>query len=171
MRKALGASAVAALIVGGGYASLQVAGDAGLTLPGGFALAPQAEEAASGDAGTPIAALALDGAPTDAVPSPDVAATEGAALFARAAQMLDNGDDSGLEPLIRAANLGYAPAQLRLAVLYQDGGRARRRMTPRRAPGPAAPPRPASRAPCISTPCSCMTGSAGRGTASRPWPG
>ena len=30
--------------------------------------------------------------------------------------MLDNGDDGGLEPLTRAANLGYAPAQLRLAV-------------------------------------------------------
>jgi localization factor PodJL len=35
--------------------------------------------------------------------------------------MLDNGDDGGLEPLTRAANLGYAPAQLRLASLYQDG--------------------------------------------------
>lgn len=122
MRKALGASAVAALIVGGGYASLQVAGDAGLALPGGFALAPEAEGPAAGEATAPIAALALDGAPADAVPSPDAAAAEGAGLFARAVQLLDNGDDSGLEPLTRAANLGYAPAQLRLAGLYQDGG-------------------------------------------------
>lgn len=123
MRKALGASAVAVLIVGGGYASLQVAEEAGLALPGGFALAPaEAAGKAPAEATTPIAALALDGAPADAVPSPDAAATEGAGLFARAVQMLDNGDDSGLEPLTRAANLGYAPAQLRLAGLYQDGG-------------------------------------------------
>ncbi len=39
------------------------------------------------------------------MPSPDAAATEGAGLFARAVQMLDNGDDGGLEPLTRAANL------------------------------------------------------------------
>ncbi|MBN9478705.1 MAG: SEL1-like repeat protein [Bordetella sp.] len=120
MRTALGAMAVAALGVVGGYATLQVAGGSGLSLPGGFALAP-AEGATPAEPTTPIAALALDAAPTDAVPSPDAAATEGAGLFARAVQMLDNGDDGGLEPLTRAANLGYAPAQLRLAGLYQDG--------------------------------------------------
>ncbi|WP_427789640.1 SEL1-like repeat protein [Brevundimonas diminuta] len=123
MRTALSAMAVAALGVAGGYATLQVAGGSGLTLPGGFTLAPDAVDGGSGPAATtaPIAALALDASPTDAVPSPDAAATEGAGLFARAVQMLDNGDDSGLEPLTRAANLGYAPAQLRLASLYQDG--------------------------------------------------
>src|SRR5690606_10780449 len=111
MRKALGASAVAALIVGGGYASLQVAEEAGLVLPGGFALTPGADPAADGAPAAPIAALALDGGLslegglTDAVPSPDAAATEGAGLFARAVLMLDNGDDGGLEPLTRAANL------------------------------------------------------------------
>ena len=122
MRTALGAMAVAALGVVGGYATLQVAGGSGLTLPGGFTLAPtSSDDAAPAETTAPIAALALDAAPTDAVPSPDAAATEGAGLFARAVQMLDNGDDGGLEPLTRAANLGYAPAQLRLASLYQDG--------------------------------------------------
>ncbi len=123
MRTALSAMAVAALGVAGGYATLQVASGSGLTLPGGFTLAPGAVDggAAPPADATPIAALALDASPTDAVPSPDAAATEGAGLFARAVQMLDNGDDSGLEPLTRAANLGYAPAQLRLASLYQDG--------------------------------------------------
>jgi len=122
MRTALGAMAVAALGVVGGYATLQVVGGSGLSLPGGFALAPTPTTgAAPAEAATPIAALALDASPTDAVPSPDAAATEGAGLFARAVQMLDNGDDGGLEPLTRAANLGYAPAQLRLASLYQDG--------------------------------------------------
>lgn len=122
MRTALGAMAVAALGVVGGYATLQVAGGSGLTLPGGFTLAPtSSDSAAPAETTTPIAALALDAAPADAVPSPDAAATEGAGLFARAVQMLDNGDDGGLEPLTRAANLGYAPAQLRLASLYQEG--------------------------------------------------
>src|SRR5690606_3519944 len=122
MRKAMGASAVAALVVGGGYASLQVAEGAGLRFPGvsapGVAAGPAGAEAGL-DA--PIAAVALDAAPTDAVPSPDAAATEGASLFARASLMLANGDEAGVEPLTRAANLGYAPAQLRLAMLYQEG--------------------------------------------------
>lgn len=121
MRTALGAMAVAALGVVGGYATLQVAGGAGLKLPGGFALTTPSHESAASAETPPIAAVALDASPKDAVPSPDAAATEGAGLFARAVQMLDNGDDSGLEPLTRAANLGYAPAQLRLASLYQDG--------------------------------------------------
>lgn len=121
MRKALGASAVAALVMGGGYASLQLAEGSGLVLPdmatltGGVAAKTEADPA-------PIAAVALSAAPTEAVPSPDVAATEGAALFTRAVQLIDSGDDSGLEPLKRAANLGYGPAQMRLAALYQEGG-------------------------------------------------
>ncbi|WEK57536.1 MAG: hypothetical protein P0Y52_13485 [Candidatus Brevundimonas phytovorans] len=121
MRKALGAMAVAALATGGGYASLQLAEGSGLALPdlatltGGVAPTSEADPA-------PIAALALNATPTEAVPSPDVAATEGAALFNRAVQLIDSGDDSGLEPLKRAANLGYGPAQMRLAALYQEGG-------------------------------------------------
>ena len=121
MRKALGAMAVAALATGGGYASLQLAEGSGLILPdivgltGGAASTPETDPA-------PIAAVALSATPTEAVPSPDVAATEGAALFTRAVRLIDSGDDSGLEPLKRAANLGYGPAQMRLAGLYQEGG-------------------------------------------------
>ncbi|HEY1072700.1 hypothetical protein [Brevundimonas sp.] len=121
IRKTLGASAVAALVMGGGYASLQLAEGSGLILPDMAALTGGAGAAATPST-APLAAVALDAAPTDAVPSPDVAATEGAALFARAVQLLDNGDDSGLEALKRAADLGHAGAQLRLAGLYQDGG-------------------------------------------------
>ncbi|MGO4687544.1 SEL1-like repeat protein [Brevundimonas sp. 2YAF1] len=119
IRKALGASAVAVMLVGGGYAFVQVAEDNGLalTLPGTGRTPIDATPSAA-----PLAAVALDAAPTDAVPSPDLAATEGAALFARAVQLLDNGDDSGLETLKRAADLGHAGAQLRLAGLYQEGG-------------------------------------------------
>lgn len=118
--KALGASAVAALVMGGGYASLQLAEGSGLELPGVAALtgAPQAPRTAT----PPIAAVALNAVPTEATPSPDAAATEGATLFARAVQLIDNGDDSGLASLKRAAELGYGPAQMRLAGLYQEGG-------------------------------------------------
>ena len=121
MRKTLGAMAVAALATGGGYASLQLAEGSGLILPDISALTGNAKAVVETPA-APIAAVALDVAPTDAVPSPDVAATEGATLFARAVQLLDNGDDTGLETLKRAADLGYGTAQMRLAGLYQDGG-------------------------------------------------
>ncbi len=121
MRKALGAMAVAALATGGGYASLQLAEGSGLVLPDMASLTGGAATTAEADP-APIAAVALSATPTEAVPSPDVAATEGAALFARAVQLIDSGDDSGLEPLKRAGSLGYGPAQMRLAVLYQEGG-------------------------------------------------
>ena len=121
MRKTLGAMAVAALATGGGYASLQLAEGSGLILPdlatltGGMVPAAETETA-------PIAAVALSATPTEAVPSPDIAATEGANLYVRGVQLIDNGDDSGLGPLKRAADLGYGPAQMRLAGLYQEGG-------------------------------------------------
>ena len=121
IRKALGASAVAALVMGGGYASLQLAEGSGFALPGMTTLTGGAEPVA-GTSEAPIAAVALNATPTEAVPSPDVAATEGATLYARGVQLIDNGDDSGLEALKRAANLGYGPAQMRLAGLYQEGG-------------------------------------------------
>ena len=121
IRKALGASAVAVMVVGGGYASLQLAEGSGLTLPG-IATLTGGSAMEVGTPEAPIAAVALNTTPTDAMPSPDVAAVEGAALYARGVQLIDNGDDSGLETLKRAANLGYGPAQMRLAGLYQDGG-------------------------------------------------
>ena len=114
--QALKVSALAMLVVGGGgYGTLKLLKDQDVPLDFGQ---PPAKPKTT----APLAALALDVTPTDAVPSKDVAATEGAAIFTRAASLLDNGDPSGLEPMRRAAELGYVPAQMRLAGLYADGG-------------------------------------------------
>lgn len=111
---ALKASALAMLVVGGGgYASLKVAKDQSLN----FSFGSDMDTSAA-----PLAALALDSVPTDAVPSADLAATEGAAIFARAQPLLDSGDPAGIEALTRAAEMGYVPAQLSLASLYTEGG-------------------------------------------------
>lgn len=113
--QALKVSALAMLVVGGGgYGTLKLVKDQTLDL--NFGQTPPLQPT------TPMAALALDAAPTDAVPSQDVAQTEGAAIFNRAIAMIENGDASGLEPLKRSAELGYIPAQMRLAALYTDGG-------------------------------------------------
>lgn len=113
---ALKASALAMLVVGGGgYATLKLAKDQNLNLNFGVDMIP-------GEEAPPIAALALDATPTEAVPSAQVVATEGAAVYERAIGLLDNGDPSGLEPLQRSAELGYVPAQLRLATLFTEGG-------------------------------------------------
>lgn len=114
--QALKVSALAMLVVGGGgYGTLKLLKDQDAPLDLGQAPARPVPA-------TPMASLALDVTPTDAVPSQAVASTEGAAIFARAANLLDAGDPSGLEPLKRAAELGYVPAQMRLAALYTDGG-------------------------------------------------
>jgi localization factor PodJL len=107
VRKALGASAIAVLLtVGGAYATGQLTG-AGLNLPG----LPGAEPV------QPIAALAV----VPAAPTPaDLA--RGEALYQQAATLLEADDAAGVETLRRAAETGYAPAQLQLGGLYQDGG-------------------------------------------------
>lgn|GEM_PF-896499 len=114
-RKIFGASALAALVVGGGYGFLELShtGQGTETNPasGPRNAAPEA-----------LAAVALSTTPAEATPSTDVAATEGASLFERATDLLDRGDDRGVEALKRAAELGHAGAQLRLASLYEDGG-------------------------------------------------
>ena len=115
--QALKVSALAMLVVGGGgYGTLKLLKDQDIALDFGQAPAKAQEPV------QPIAALALDVAPTDAVPSQEVASTEGAAIFARALTLIENGDPSGLEPMRRAAELGYVPAQMRLAALYSEGG-------------------------------------------------
>lgn len=108
VRKALGASAIAVLLTGGGaYATGQLTGS-GLNIPG-LTAAPEAR---------PIAALAvLPTAPTPA----DL--TRGSELYQQAIELLDAGADSGVDTLKRAAATGYTPAQLHLASLYQDGAR------------------------------------------------
>ena len=108
VRKALGASAIAVLLTAGGaYATGQLTG-AGLNIPG----LPGA------DAAQPIAALAI------APPMPTAAELErGAELYEQATAQLDADDSAGVDTLKEAAEIGYTPAQLHLAALYQDGGK------------------------------------------------
>ena len=116
-RKIFGASALAALVVGGGYGFLELSNTgqgSGAKTSLGAAPRDAAPEA--------LAAVALSATPTEAVPSTDIASTEGASLFERATELLDRGDDRGVEALKRAAELGHPGAQLRLAGLYEDGG-------------------------------------------------
>ena len=104
VRKALGASAIAVLLTGGGaYATGQLNGS-GMKLPG---LDFGNEEV------RPVAALAV--LPTASDPA------RGAELYTQAIELMDAGAESGLETLKRAAATGFAPAQLHLAGLYQDG--------------------------------------------------
>jgi len=106
VRKALGASAIAVLLTGGGaYATGQLTGS-GLTIPG---LTPEVQ---------PVAALAV-------VPTAPTAGDleRGAELYQQAIELIDAGADSGVDTLKRAAATGYTPAQLHLASLYQDGAK------------------------------------------------
>jgi len=106
VRKALGASAIAVLLTGGGaYATGQLTGSS-LNIPG-LTTAPKAQ---------PIAALAmLPTAPT----AGDL--ERGSELYQQAIELLDADAASGVDTLKRAAATGYTPAQLHLASLYQDG--------------------------------------------------
>jgi localization factor PodJL len=108
VRKALGASAVAVLLTAGGaYATGQLNG-AGLNIPGLPGV----------DAAQPIAALAI-------APAMPTAAElqRGAELYQRATVQLDADYPAAIETLKEAAEIGYTPAQLHLAALYQDGGK------------------------------------------------
>ena len=104
VRKALGASAVAVVLTASGALAFSELTDGGIALPG-----MAAEEA------QPVAALAVAATPTEA----DLA--WGAELYEQAVTQLDAEDVAGPETLKRAATLGYAPAQLHLAGLYQEG--------------------------------------------------
>lgn len=105
VRKALGASAIAVLLTGGGaYATGQLTGS-GLKFPGLGGAPAEAR---------PVSALAVV-----AAPAADVA--RGPELYQEAVELLDAGAQSGPDALKRAALAGYAPAQLHLASLYQDG--------------------------------------------------
>ncbi|MFT4912054.1 MAG: localization factor PodJL [Brevundimonas sp.] len=120
VRKALGASAAAVcLVVGGTYAYDQLTGEGGLPqfslggFGGGFGAGANA-------AAGPMLALATS--PTTGLPpAPAGPVSEGETLYTSAIEQLDAGDVLGIETLTRAASLGYAPAQLHLAGLYQTG--------------------------------------------------
>ncbi len=106
VRKALGASAIAILLTAGGALATGQLTGSGLTIPG-FTGAETME---------PIAALAV--VPTKATPA-DLA--RGEELYQQATELLDADDAAGVEVLKQAATLGYAPAQLHLADLFQRG--------------------------------------------------
>lgn len=112
VRKALGASALAAtLTVAGVVAYGQMTGS-GISIPG------LDRFTGNGQTVTPTAALAM----TPAAPSAaDLA--RGETLYGEAIAKLDADDATGVETLKQAAELGFGQAQLHLAGLYQDGGK------------------------------------------------
>lgn len=112
VRKALGASALAAtLTVAGVVAYGQMTGN-GIAIPG------LDRFTGGGETVTPTAALAM----TPAAPSAaDLA--RGETLYGEAIAQLDADDATGAETLKQAAELGYGQAQLHLAGLYQDGAK------------------------------------------------
>ena len=105
VRKALGASAVAVFLTAGGAVAFTELTGSAIAIPG--------VPAAPADEVQPVAALAAT--PADAA--------RGAELYEQATALLDADDLSGVDTLRRAAELGYAPAQLHLAGLYQEGER------------------------------------------------
>ena len=121
VRKALLTSVVAMAVTGGIYATGRLAGGEGFAVPGldrlglDFGGAAVAEPVAP-QADATLAAVALT--PTDAVP---LDSAEAVALYDRAVEQIDAGEAGGIETLTRAANLGHAAAQLKLAGLYESG--------------------------------------------------
>lgn len=109
VRKALGASAVAVLLTAGGAAAFGELTGTGIRLSslGDFGVGPEAR---------PLAALAV----VPAEPSAEDKA-RGAELYRQAIELLDADDAAGVETLKQAAVLGFAPAQLHLASLYENG--------------------------------------------------
>ena len=109
VRKALGASAVAVLLTAGGAVAFGELTGTGIRLPaiGGFGAGPDVQ---------PLAALAV----VPAEPSAEDRA-RGEALYRQAIERLDADDAAGVETLKQAAGLGFAPAQLHLASLYENG--------------------------------------------------
>jgi len=109
VRKALGASAVAVLLTAGGAAAFGELTGTGINIPG--------LGGTGADSGAqPIAALAI----VPAQPSAEEQA-RGADLYRQAIERLDADDTTGVDTLKQAAGLGYAPAQLHLASLYENG--------------------------------------------------
>lgn len=110
VRKALGASAVAVVLTATGAVAFSELTDAGIHIPGLPGSAPAEAQ--------PIAALAST--PVEATPA-DL--TRAADMYQQAIIQMDGEQPGGLDLLKQAAELGYTPAQLQLAGLYQDGGK------------------------------------------------
>ncbi|HEX4196028.1 MAG TPA: peptidoglycan-binding protein [Caulobacteraceae bacterium] len=82
------------------------------------------EKPAAGEGGQPLAAVALAPAAAPAsAPTPSAAQSEaGAEIYADGVRRIEAKDNSGVDVVRKAANLGYAPAQFYLAKLYEAGG-------------------------------------------------
>lgn len=112
VRKALGASALAATLTVAGVVAYGQLTSGGIAIPGLERFTGGSEVV------EPTAALAM----TPAAPSAaDLA--RGETLYGEAIAKLDADDATGADTLKQAADLGYGPAQLHLAGLYQDGGK------------------------------------------------
>jgi localization factor PodJL len=71
---------------------------------------------------TPLAGTSLSGPGSASLQTPTTdAAMQAPALYAEGARRIEGHDNSGIESLRKAANLGYAPAEFYLAKLYEDG--------------------------------------------------
>jgi localization factor PodJL len=71
---------------------------------------------------TPLAGTDLGGPGSAASSAPTTdAAMQASAFYAEGARRIESHDNSGIEQLRKAANLGYAPAEFYLAKLYEDG--------------------------------------------------
>lgn len=120
VKKAFLASVTAVALTGGVYGYAELTDGSGLP---GFELpkwgeAAQPAKTTAPAAGLPIAASAVT---TDAIPPLNLAGP-GASEYEQAVGRLESGDNSGVELLKRAADLGYAPAQTYLGQLYLSGG-------------------------------------------------
>ncbi|MBB5660798.1 SEL1-like repeat protein [Brevundimonas halotolerans] len=107
MKKALGASAVAVTLMGGLYAFTELTGQAMPWTPAG---------ASDPAAGTALVALATGAAPLSAE-----AVAQATDLYERALTAIEEDDPAGLDLLTQSAELGYGPAQLMLAGLFETG--------------------------------------------------
>ena len=126
-----GAAALAVALVGyeivlqkpGGALPNRVADAMGL---GAFISPVNGEKPGPGEGGQPLAAVALAPTPAGgpaAGPAPSAAQSEaGAEIYADGVRRVEAKDNSGVDIIKKAANLGYAPAQFYLAKLYEAGG-------------------------------------------------
>ena len=122
IRNALLASVTSVAVVGGAFSMWRLNGAEAFTIPGAetlvqaLGLGPAPGAPGSGDETASLAAVALT--PTDAVPLDQ---TEAQGLFDQAVEQIDTGQPGGIATLTRAANLGLAAAQLKLADLNERG--------------------------------------------------
>jgi localization factor PodJL len=121
MRGALLAGGAAAFmgLAGAGYVALHPEMTRGFITPAAHPI-PVGPPSAPAPATAPQAAVALATAPTPAASRTGGQDLE--SLYRDAAVKVDHGDASGVATLRTVANLGYAPAQRSLGVLYEKGG-------------------------------------------------